>query len=345
MSLQVPRILQKGASTAAGALCAAALLLPAGALAAVRGLVVPVSGMTCALCTRGVEESIKQAEGVGGVAADLATGRVRVDAAEGKSLNIREVKERVVRAGFKVAGECDVIAAGRFQIGIEGRINFRVADGPALYQVLEGNELRRMIRAYPGLKREFVVAFRLHDHPNWKPAAVSILSFEAVPPPARPAEAAVTPATAPRNRGAAAPAADKTTDRFAGLVLEDLHGRRVRFADFRGKVRVFDIWATWCGPCRMGIPLLNGIYDRYRTRGLVIVGIAVDSTPADIAEFQQEIPLHYPSALATPEIEDLFGPTESIPTTFVVDRRGVVVKRFVGFVDPRVLEREIQRLL
>jgi len=161
----------------------------------------------------------------------------------------------------------------------------------------------------------------------------------------RPAASATPPAGPSGNPGGATVAAEAPADPFAGLVLEDLHGRRVRFADFRGKVRIFDIWATWCGPCRMGIPLLNDIYDRYRTRGLVIVGIAVDSTAADVADFQKEIPLHYPSALATPEAEDLFGPTESIPTTLVVDRHGRVVKRFVGFVDARVLEREIRRLL
>jgi len=182
----VPRIARKG--VAASALFVGALLLPAGACAGVRALVVPVSGMTCALCTRGVEESIKQAEGVRAVSADLATGRVRVQATEGASLNIREVKERVARAGFKVAGECDVTVAGRFQIGADGLITFRVADSQTLYQVLEGNEMRRLFRGFPGLKGEFLVAFRLHDHPNWKPAAVSILSFEAIPLPARPAQ-------------------------------------------------------------------------------------------------------------------------------------------------------------
>ena len=173
-------------------------------------------------------------------------------------------------------------------------------------------------------------------------AIVPVAAAGAAPP------AAALPATAPQAAAlpaSAPPAAAKPPDRFAGLVLEDIHGRRIRFADFRGKVRVFDIWATWCGPCRMGIPMLNEIYDRYRARGLVVVGIAVDSTPSDIADFQREVPLHYPSAIATPEAEDLFGPTESIPTTLVVDRQGRVVKRFVGLVNPRALEREIERLL
>lgn len=157
------------------------------------------------------------------------------------------------------------------------------------------------------------------------------------------------PAVAARPVAAEEPAGTTTRagrpDPFIGLVLEDQHGRRVRFAEFKGKVRVFDIWATWCGPCRMGIPALNEIYDRYRGRGLVVVGIAVDSSPAEIVEFQRQIPLRYPSAIATPEVDALFGATDSVPTTFIVDRSGRVTKRFVGYVSPRILERAIERLL
>ncbi|MEK7283488.1 MAG: cation transporter [Acidobacteriota bacterium] len=158
---------------------------PAGA---VQVLTVPVRGMTCALCTRGVEEAVKRLDGVVEAAADLSTGLVRVQAAEGRSLSIHDVKDRVVKAGFKVGGECQVEAAGRFSISPEGRIMFRIPGTPYAYQVLEGSELLRLFRSHPGLKGDFFISFRLHDHPRWKPPAIAIIRAEfrgAVPPPAR----------------------------------------------------------------------------------------------------------------------------------------------------------------
>ena len=145
---------------------------------AVTALVLPVAGMTCALCTRGVEQSIKLLDGVDAASAELSTGLVRVQATEGKSLDIRDVKDRVQRAGFKVGGECDVEATGRFNIGPDGRITFRVPGTAYAFQVLEGSELKRLFRTRPGLKGEFFLAFRLHEHPRWKPPAISIMRGE-----------------------------------------------------------------------------------------------------------------------------------------------------------------------
>jgi len=141
---------------------------------AVTALVLPVAGMTCALCTRGVEQSIKLLDGVAEASAELSTGLVRVQAAEGKSLNIHDVKDRVQKAGFKIGGECDVEATGRFSIGPEGRITFRVPGTVYAFQVLEGGELKRLYKTRPGLKGDFFLVFRLHEHPRWKPPAISI---------------------------------------------------------------------------------------------------------------------------------------------------------------------------
>jgi len=140
----------------------------------VSALVVPVTGMTCALCTRGVETSIKLLDVVEGASANLSTGLVRVQAGEGKSLNIKDVKDRVQKAGFKVGGECDLEATGRFSLGPDGRITFRIPGTAYSFQVLEGSEVKRLFKADPKLKGEYFLAFRLHEHPGWKPVAISI---------------------------------------------------------------------------------------------------------------------------------------------------------------------------
>ncbi len=145
---------------------------------AVTALVLPVAGMTCALCTRGVEQSIRLLDSVVGVSAELSSGLVRVQAAEGKSLTIRDVKDRVQKAGFRIGGECDVEAIGRFGIGTEGRITFRIPGTTYSFQVLEGSELKRLFRNDPGLRGDFFLTFRLHEHPRWKPPAISIVRGE-----------------------------------------------------------------------------------------------------------------------------------------------------------------------
>src|SRR5262245_48875055 len=123
----------------------AALLLCGGAARAeVRGLSFPVRGMVCPLCTRGVEESLKRLPGVASVRADLASGRVDVEAEDGQSLNLEVVRQRTARAGFPVNGESDVVARGRFTIGADGRITFRVTGSTYAWQVLEGQQLRVM---------------------------------------------------------------------------------------------------------------------------------------------------------------------------------------------------------
>lgn len=136
-------------------------------------------------------------------------------------------------------------------------------------------------------------------------------------------------------------------DPFLRPVLEDPQGRKMRLADFKGKVRVFDIWASWCGPCRMGIPDLNDLYARYRNRNVVVVGISVDEDPADVVRFTRSVPIRYPHALMNREAEKLFGLDGggAIPITFIVDRDGKVRRKFVGLVGSDAIAREIERLL
>ncbi len=145
----------------------------------------------------------------------------------------------------------------------------------------------------------------------------------------------------------AAPGAVPASDPYLRPVLLDPQGRAIRLADFKGKVRIFDVWATWCGPCRMGIPQLNTLYERYRDRGLVVVGISVDGDPADVARFVQEVPIHYPHGMMNRDAAALFearGESMSIPITFVIDRSGKLRRRFIGLVGGGRLEKEISAL-
>ncbi len=134
-------------------------------------------------------------------------------------------------------------------------------------------------------------------------------------------------------------------DPFIDLVLEDPHGRSIRMADYGNRVRVIDVWATWCAPCRAVIPHLNDLHERYHNQGLTVLGIAVDSSPAEVVEFQREVPMRYLTGMFNADVEKVIGQPEAVPTTYLVDRSGAIRRTWLGTVDAGTIEREILRLL
>jgi thiol-disulfide isomerase/thioredoxin len=128
--------------------------------------------------------------------------------------------------------------------------------------------------------------------------------------------------------------------------LKDPDGRTVRSSDFKGKVVVLDFWATWCGPCRAEIPGFVALQKKYAPEGLVVVGASVDESGAATVEpFTQKFGMNYPVVLADKKMEQAFGGIEAIPTTFIIDRAGRVVKKHLGFADKDDFEQEIKLLL
>ncbi|MFQ5700625.1 MAG: TlpA family protein disulfide reductase [Acidobacteriota bacterium] len=121
-------------------------------------------------------------------------------------------------------------------------------------------------------------------------------------------------------------------------------GGHISDEDFKGSIVVLDIWATWCGPCRMVIPHLVKLQEDFRDRGVKVVGLNADgsSGPAEravIREFIKQYQINYPVGLMTPgayrEVARVMGyaPGEgmSIPTTMLIARNGLVVKRYPGY--------------
>jgi thiol-disulfide isomerase/thioredoxin len=91
--------------------------------------------------------------------------------------------------------------------------------------------------------------------------------------------------------------------------------------DLKGKALILEFWATWCEPCRDGIPILNETYKTYKDQGLEIVGITKDDA-ATVRGFSKEIPIKFPVALdPTNSVAGLLGIT-IIPHTIIVNRSG-----------------------
>ncbi|MFH1679102.1 MAG: TlpA disulfide reductase family protein [Candidatus Eisenbacteria bacterium] len=127
-------------------------------------------------------------------------------------------------------------------------------------------------------------------------------------------------------------------------------GRTIRLDDYKGKVLILDFWATWCPPCKQEIPHFNALYEEYKRKGLEILGVSVDQGGASIVQNYMEsnprsIVPSYPVAMASREITIAYGPISSIPVTFIIDRKGNVQQRLIGYQDKEVFEGIIQKLL
>jgi cytochrome c biogenesis protein CcmG, thiol:disulfide interchange protein DsbE len=128
--------------------------------------------------------------------------------------------------------------------------------------------------------------------------------------------------------------------------LEKFDGKTVSLKDFKGKVLILDVWDTWCPPCRMEIPHFIELYEKYQAKGLVIFGAALgrDGREAVIA-FNQKNKINYPGGFANEELLQAYGPISGIPTTFIIDQKGRIVRTYVGYRDKRVGENDIKTLL
>jgi peroxiredoxin len=128
--------------------------------------------------------------------------------------------------------------------------------------------------------------------------------------------------------------------------LKTYDGKIVELAKLNGKVVVVNFWATWCGPCRAEIPDFIKVYDTYKSKGLEIVGIALDEDGwSKVKPFLDKNKINYPVVLGTAEVAQQYGGIEAIPTTFIVDRKGNIVEHQVGMLSKGLLEQRIKVLL
>jgi peroxiredoxin len=145
------------------------------------------------------------------------------------------------------------------------------------------------------------------------------------------------------------PAPTCKAERKANLdfTLKDMGGANVRLEDFRGKAILLNYWATWCGPCKVEIPIFNELYAEYKDRGLVILGVSVDDDAPTLKEFVKQTPMHYPVLLAAgqEEVLEAAGPVFGYPTSYFIDRSGSVCGKHIGIGTRESFEASIRPLL
>ena len=101
-------------------------------------------------------------------------------------------------------------------------------------------------------------------------------------------------------------------------------GDAVRLADLKGQVVMINFWATWCGPCRQEMPLLEQLHAKYEPLGFTLLGVNVEPDSALAAEFLQRVPVSFPILFdRESKVSEQFG-VEAMPSTVLIDREGRV---------------------
>jgi cytochrome c biogenesis protein CcmG, thiol:disulfide interchange protein DsbE len=148
------------------------------------------------------------------------------------------------------------------------------------------------------------------------------------------------------NRAAlgSAPLQPRPAPDFALPALDaDEHG--VKLSDLRGRVVVVNFWASWCAECRTEQAALNQTWQRFRDAGAVVVGVNFEDAPGDAAQYVAEAGISYPVVVDEKSATALAYGLRGVPETYVVDRTGRMVERFVGPVDSDRLSDTVTDLL
>lgn len=131
------------------------------------------------------------------------------------------------------------------------------------------------------------------------------------------------------------------------ISLKDLSGNPVKLSDFKGKVIILNLWATWCVPCRKEIPDLLKLQAAH-PKDVVVIGVVVtDKFGEKVKAFVRDFGITYPvlDGNDREDFEEAFGPFWGLPTSFVIDRQGRLRKKRQGQVTLQQLEREIRPLI
>jgi len=138
----------------------------------------------------------------------------------------------------------------------------------------------------------------------------------------------------------------QSKEKAPNFSLKTKDGKTLTLSKLKGKVVVVNFWATWCGPCRAEIPGFREVYEKYKPKGLEIIGISLDENGwEDVTPFVSRYNVNYPIVVGNQKVADSYGDLSAIPVSFVIDKRGYIVDRHLGLLSKEQLENMIKDLL
>ena len=142
------------------------------------------------------------------------------------------------------------------------------------------------------------------------------------------------------------------------FTLQDLAGKQISLADYKGKALLINFWATWCGPCKLETPWLVELEKQYAPQGFEILGVDTEDdevTPSDksawakdksaVAHFAQQEHMPYPVLLDGDSISHAYGDFDAMPTSFFVNRSGKIIAAQMGITSEDDMALKIRQAL
>jgi thiol-disulfide isomerase/thioredoxin len=138
----------------------------------------------------------------------------------------------------------------------------------------------------------------------------------------------------------------RAADPAPNFTLQSQDGKTIELKKLAGKAVVVNFWATWCGPCRAEIPGMMKVYEKYRAKGLEIIGISLDRGGwDDVKPYLAKNKISYPIVVAGQDLADAYGGIQGIPTTFFIDKKGNIVSKHVGSLTEEAFEKAVKGVL
>jgi peroxiredoxin len=153
-----------------------------------------------------------------------------------------------------------------------------------------------------------------------------------------------------------ASAADPSDDPVAKLLLGkpapsftlvDLNGKKVSLADYKGHPVVLNFWATYCGPCKLEMPWFQDLQNKYKDKGLVVLGLDQDDgmEVKEVAAASKRVGVTYPILMPDDKVSKSYQLSDYIPETFYVDKSGKIVEQTIGAHSKNELEADVQKAI
>jgi thiol-disulfide isomerase/thioredoxin len=133
-----------------------------------------------------------------------------------------------------------------------------------------------------------------------------------------------------------------SAETFPDLDLQGKDGGDIRVSQLRGNVVFLNFWATWCGPCRMELPLLQDLYNKYSDRNFTVLAINVDNDRARVDPFLKKNNLSLPTYFANP-LDAAALTANGLPTSIILKPTGEIEKAYIGY-DPQIEKQWVEHI-